>query len=547
MKKTKRKSNTVNVSVRMDVLTAVLLFGLILIRYSYYGPVYFRQLDDYTRFSGTAAAGLGTLRELWTGGALASRPLAGLCDAFVWPLLAQNLFAAAAVLAGLYAVSAVLLHAVFRRRFGTGYVFYIVYALLPLGFEGCYWLSAATRLVPGLFFAALSLLCFDRWCMYGKKRSLAGFAVFQLMAFCFHEQIILLSSALTLALMVSRPQSERQRAHRGWLFLGGILLYFAFTRLAPGHAALPALLLPWQKGYRAAVLLPLLAQLKTAFVTGGGATLGRGLLHGFALLGSSPNFIYILLVLALSFSFYVAARSVRRTSVRFFAELLTGLLLALAPLAAFFALASPWFNLRNTVPSLCGLALAADALADLVFGRWKNGAKANAMFAAILAALCCVSSVSELSAYRAVNATDTQICTAAAHAIADLRAPSDAKRCVLLLNVEPDYPEKDSFVFHDHGRGVTSDTRNMTAAAAVIAQRDAIRKYFILQPAAVGSTFTATDEEVNSKTVFWYDGLAFSRVSLTPGGRGWYVTDAASLTIATLVRNDAGALVLAAK
>ena len=31
MKKTKRKSNTVNVSVRMDVLTAVLLFGLILI------------------------------------------------------------------------------------------------------------------------------------------------------------------------------------------------------------------------------------------------------------------------------------------------------------------------------------------------------------------------------------------------------------------------------------------------------------------------------------------------------------------------------------
>lgn len=548
MKKAKNKHGT-GAEVRMDVLTAFVLFGLIFVRYCYYGLVYYEQLDDYVQYGKRTLLSVAALKDLWNGGAFSARPLAGVFDCFVWSRFSGNLLAAVAVISALYAASAVLLHGVFRRRFGTGSFFYIVYALLPLGFEGTYWLSASSRIAVGLFFAALSLFFFDRWCGKGKKASLALFAVFQFIAFCFYEQVVLFSAAATLTVMLAVPKSERHRAHGGWLFLAGGLLYFAVIKTAPAgvNGARTVLYLPWQEGWSAQVAQPLGHQLRTAFLDGGSAALGSGLLRGFALFRAGPDYIYLLFVLALCFSFYVAARYERRTSVRFFAELLAGAFLAAAPLAVFFILRTPWFGLRNTVTSYCGLALMADALADLVFGRWRGGAKAGAATAAILAGLCCISSISELHTYRALTAADTQICQAAASAITDLRAPSDSRRGVLLLNLEPGYPDEGSFVYHEHGCGVTSSVWAMTSATAAIAKRPAVATCFTLRPVTPWQPFAADDAEIERQTVFWFDGLGFSRVSLTPGASGWLVTDAESQTLATLARNANGAVVLTAK
>jgi uncharacterized membrane protein YfcA len=58
---------------------------------------------------------------------------------------------------------------VWSRYFGIGYVFLIVYTLLPLGFEGIYWMSAASRIVVGMFFASAALVFFEKWCTAGKS------------------------------------------------------------------------------------------------------------------------------------------------------------------------------------------------------------------------------------------------------------------------------------------------------------------------------------------------------------------------------------------
>ena len=52
--------------------------------------------------------------------------------------------------------------------------------------------------------------------------------------------------------------------------------------------------------------------------------------------------------------------------------LLTGVLLAVAPVTPFFDLGNPWFSLRGTVTSFAGIALMADALLGLLLCRWRR-------------------------------------------------------------------------------------------------------------------------------------------------------------------------------
>lgn len=527
----------------MDVLTAFLLFGLIFVRCCYYGFTYFEQFDDYARYSVFTGGGLGA-----AGAFLVPEPLGAVCDSLLWSRFAGKLIWAVGIISGLYAVSGVALHAVFRRRFGTGYVFYVVYALLPLGFEGSYWLSASTRIIPALFFAALALLFYDHWCLRGKKSMLALFIAFQFVCFCFHEQTALFSAAATVVVMLSVPQSERRRAQGGWLFLVNGLFVFLLTRLLPAGGdsgkALAFLKLHPGGGLKQN---PAWEQIAAVFQKGGAGTLGKGLKRGFALLAVEPNYIYILFILTLAFSFYIAARNTYRTNVRFFAELFSGLLLAAVPLAGYFILKSPDFAVRNAVPVFCGLALMADALSDLVFGNLRDGEKKSAVFAAVLAALCCVSSISELHDYRATTLSDTHICIAAGQAVAELRAPVGEKREILLLNVAPSCLKDGNFFYREHDYGVTSSVEAMTNTVAVLAKRHAISEGFLLAPVADGGVFPASDEALSAAAVYWYDGTAFAPVTLKAAESGWQVSGADGTVRGTLAQNRDGNWVLKAK
>ncbi|MDR1131345.1 MAG: hypothetical protein LBL15_02885, partial [Oscillospiraceae bacterium] len=358
------------------------LFGLIFARYCYYGFRYFPQLDDYIQYHNYAAygGGFGTLVKRL--GLLSSRPLAGLLDYFVWTRFYGCMIAAVAVISAMYASSAVFFHRVFSKHFGTGQLFFIIYALLPLGFEGTYWLSASSRIVAGLFFTSLSFLFFDNWCGKGARRALVPFIVFQLAAFCLYEQLVLLSGALTLLVMLLHlKQPGIKRAAWGSFMFVNAAVYLAATKLAPAgvYGERTAFFLPWQAGYLESGFLPAGWQIVQVFSEGVLSTSGRGLIRGIKLLAAEPNALWVLAVLLLCFALYFFTVRTKRTGMRFFAELIAGLFLALAPLSLFFVLEGPWFSLRNTVTSFCGLALVCDALFDLVFGRLRIGRAAEAV------------------------------------------------------------------------------------------------------------------------------------------------------------------------
>ncbi len=516
----------------------LLMFGLIFARYCYYGFEYFLQLDDYIQYHNYTAywSNMGDLiKQL---GLLSSRPLAGLCDLFVWSHFYERMIIAVAIISAMFAYSACAFHKVFSKHFGTGFLFFVIYALLPLGFEGTYWVSASSRIVVGLFFAALALESFDAWCERGKKSALVLFGVFQLAAFCYYEQIVLLSGAATMVVMLCHARKGGKRPLWGFLMFLNAGIYMAVTKLAPAgvYSQRAVLFLPWQEEYWEQCFLPAGAQMKEVFINCNLASVGKGFIRGIKLFLEQPNFLYILIILALCACLFLLAKSAKRYSIRFLPELLAGLFLTIAPLLLFFVLKSPWFGARNAVCSFLGLALIVDALADLIFGRFRSGAVFESALVGILALVCCVSAIAEIHDYRETTLADTAVAQAAAEAMKDEYDQADPQ--IWLLNVDASYVKDASFYFHEHGYGVTSSDWALTGAVTAIGGR---LDYPDVVPVSIYRHFPVAEAEIGkTKAYFYEDGRCFP-VSLSKADGGpWSVTDGSGRVWGTLKYQDDG-------
>ena len=521
------------------------LFGLIFIRYCYFGLTYYNQLDDYIQYHNYTAYHENLWALIKSLGLLSSRPLAGVSDLFLWSRFYDVMIAAVAVISALYASSAVLLHKVFSKHFGTGCLFFVVYALLPLGFEGTYWVSASSRIVVGLFFAALSFYFFDRWFDSGRKRDLVLFAVFQFVAFCFYEQIILFSGGLTLILMLCALKKRGWRRIRwGFLTAGNAAMYLAVTKLMPAgvYGARAQLLMPWQEGYTEKVLNPLLSQLQLAYLDGFSSTLGKGLHRGLKSIVTEPNAIWALLVLCLCFSFFMLTRQDDREHIRFFAELASGLFLAIVPVTLFFVLKEPWFGLRNTVTSFCGLALVFDALFDLIFGRFRNGRGVKAGVVAAFALVCCIASISELHDYRETTIADMKIAELTAETFATVTLESDAQ--IWLLNVDPSYVHDGNLYYHEHDTGVTSSAWALTGAVRAVSDRTDAFSDSTFTPVSSKLLLIVAESAIARADAWWYTGENLVPVGLVKGSENtWKAIISTGEVLGVLVFAD-GALTL---
>ncbi len=208
-------------------------FLLCLLRFSYYGFRYFPQLDDYIQYHnyayGKSFAGLWD--EVQRLGLFGARPLAGLSDLYIWSAFWRCPYAAVLILTLMFALSALLLRQVFSRYFRTGALFYAIYLLFPLNFEGTYWMSASTRVCAGLFFAALSAALLIRF--LERPRILTGAlqVLAQLAACCFYEQVLVLSCVLMLLLWLLERKNGRRVLLAPASAVFSALSYFVCVRI----------------------------------------------------------------------------------------------------------------------------------------------------------------------------------------------------------------------------------------------------------------------------------------------------------------------------
>ena len=503
----------------------LLLFGLIFIRFCCYGLTYFPQLDDYIQLHNYTAYHPDVWPFMQKLGLLAARPAAGVLDILFWGRLWPALILGCALVAGLYGASAVLFRRVWSRYFPVGWLFLVLYALVPLGLEGTYWLSAANRVVPSLFFVSLAMRLFQRWCGSGRRRFLIAYFAAQLASMSFYEQGLVLSVTGVILVALLELRDNRSRAPWALLTFVNAGIYFAFTSAFAGsalYAGRSEVVLPGQAGWWGWVFLPAARQVLAAFGKGGIWVTAKGFLRGARLVFAEGHWLWLLMVLALCAGLFLLVREERpdrskggETAL----ALVVGFLMALAPVTIFFVLTNPWFSLRGTVASFCGLALMADTLLGWLLRRWKDRAVLTAAVCALLSLGFCVAAVSEIHDYKATY-EDDQVVMAAICAGTDNGSALLAEGDTLILGVEPSYLPEQNFSYHEHIHGVTESRWALTGGLQCVSGRGDF-PYVKPLPAAVDAqTFGA--EEYAALYLYDPDRQTVRAVSAQPGEDGNY-------------------------
>lgn len=526
-------------------LVFALIFALVLLRFCYYGFTYYPQLDDYIQLHNQSAY-YSAKAVILDMGLLSSRPLASVMDYFFWSHFWSFLMAAVALISAMYAASACLFRRVWGEYFGTGYLFLVVYALLPLGMEGTYWISASNRVVPSLFFVALAMYLFQKWCRTGKALWLPLYFVAQLISFCFYEQGLVLSvTGVLLVGIIEFFRGNRSRSLFSLLTFVNAGVYFAFTgyfSTSTGQlGSRLRLTLPWQEGWDK-VFLSAAGQTGESFLIGGYKTLVDGFRRGLACIAEDFSILWVLVLVLLCAALFLFAR--RFTAERPAGEaalprrwaLLVGFLMALAPVTLFFVLSSPSVALRNTVFSFCGIALFLDAAWSMLLTRCPARGLITGAVCAVCAAVFSVAAVSELHDYRATTQADQR----AARAIT--AAVEGDEGAIAVLNLEPNYLSEQNFLYHEHIHGATESAWALAGLLSWAADTPA---FPAATPVPMGGRYTGSLTEFGA--LLWYDHKTgtVQSVMAVPAGEGVYeIQTAGGDTLAAAQEeNGAGRLV----
>lgn len=430
---------------RRTLACAVLFILALLLRASFGGIYYEPILDDtvqYILYPTSVDYGALIARE----GMLSSRPLASLMDLFVVGQMG-NLFFAVMLMAVMHGISAVLLRGVLSRFFAVGPAFAVIYTLLPLGCEGTYWLSAATRIVSGLFFTACAATVLCRYIEGGKWWRVPLFFLLELLSFGFYEQILVLS--LTLTGLIFLYYWKEKRAAVAWLAFLCVGIYFGFTAYFRTDSPLAdrmEVLLPNTPYYYKVFLPDLAQQIGMSFLSAGVRTTFLGFWRGIlaCLRGGVGGWLYFLTAVGLGIWYgYLhwpkKGDSTTPTSGGW-RRPVWGFLLFLAPITPFLVIARPYFSLRSTVPSFVGTAILIDWLLCVLLRdrRMRSGA------AGFLLVFCLLGCASEIGDYKATAAVDDQL------AEAILAKESEMEGRVGFFGVEEFPVAEQNYAYHEH-------------------------------------------------------------------------------------------------
>lgn len=493
-------------------LTAGLaVFLLVMARYCAFGLRYYPQLDDYIQYHNYIRSySFMALQE--KVGILSSRPLAGIADYFFWSPMFDRMILGVALVSALYAAAVLLIWDILRRYFRTSPVLPVIMALLPLGMEGTYWMSASTRVVVGMFFAALAARTFLCW-LDGRGWSwLILYLILQLIPFGFYEQAGLLSVALTAGAAILEWTGRGKSLSRCAVSLWGVPamgLYFLATRLLDNggvYGSRAETVFSVSRHYYLHTLLPeIMRQLRDAFLKGGFYTGAKGFVRGMRMILSGELLLWALCAAALCVLLWLTVRC-REPRERTEEDaplplaLLSGVLLAAAPVSLFLVLNNPWFSLRGTVTSFPGIALIADSLLVRLWDALPLRRSGLPVLAAAAAFVFCVAGASELRDYRDTYENDQR----AARLVLEAAAEDPAEGRIGVLNLEPSGLPNQNFYYHEHIHGCTESDWAFTGLLTALGGE------IKATPLPADPIYRVWNREANHpagfEALYWFDG-----------------------------------------
>ena len=337
-----------------DLMLFICVVFMIFLRFVFCGFSYAYQGDDYIQYHNYPSS-QSYIKLIKQEGLFSSRPLAIILDLYIFAPFWDNMILAVLLISVLYGASAILFYKVFRRFFGTGMFFVVFYSLLPLCFEGTYWISASSRIVSGLFFTAVSLFALVKFADGGCAALAALFVIFQLLSFAVYEQIFILSFLICIIFAVIFALQKNKRAYITLASLSNAAIYFVFTLVFGSDGALSKridIVSPFTKYFWSTQLEYASRQIGAAFIKGGTLTLVKGFYRGIKLIFSEKNFLYLIAAIALSAALlFLIKRSENTafgTEIKPVFTVLIALMLAIAPAAAFIFIGNTWFSDRKS-------------------------------------------------------------------------------------------------------------------------------------------------------------------------------------------------------
>ena len=484
------------------VFTALTTFLLCFGRFLYSGFKYYPQLDDYIQYHNLATGGDGfaVINEL---GLLAARPLAGIFDIFVWSGFWGNMIWAVLIISILYTAAGLLIYSILKRYFKLSYLFVIIFILFPSGFEGVYWLSASTRIVMGLFFAALSGKLLDTYLRERKSFQWILYAILQLISFLFYEQTLIFSAVFAVVILFI----GNRKSKKDFLLLCSILIngaiFFIITKLAGKSAYygdrganIFSEVLFGGKGafkYYLKEVVPLVfEQFVGAFVKAPIVITGRGFVNGMTDIYTSGKAIYAVFVPAITgmavFMFGEKSAGDKEVEVNkkyWWKLVIVAGALFILPVAPLLILVNPWISLRTTVVTYTACALVVDALIQAIP---KETLRKNAavMLGGVLCFVLLISGASELRNYHKTTIHDERFIKNFSDAVEVNNIPYDA--VIGLAGVQPAYIVTQNYFHNEHVHGITEsswaisgafEARNGYAVNVVLLQEEEVDADYI--------------------------------------------------------------------
>ena len=508
---------------RLTVGLAAVLFLLVMVRYCAFGMEYYHQLDDYIQYRNYPSSGNFMALQQSTG-LLASRPLAGIADFFVWGPMFDNMIVGVALISVMYVAAVLIIWNILGRYFRVSAMLPVVIALLPLGIEGTYWMSASTRVVVGMFFAALAARAFLSW-LDGKGWGwLILYLFLQLIPFGFYEQAGLLSITLTVGAAILEWTRRGKPLGRCALSLWGLPamgLYFLVTKLlADGgvYSSRAEILLPFTRYYWFSFLPKVLWQFFCAFLGGGFFTAAKGFVRGMRMIRSGELLLWTLGAAALCVLLWLLVRRwkperepKKMEDAPFWLALLSGVLLAAGPASLFLVLGNPWFSLRGTVTSFPGIALLADTLLLWILDRLSVRRGGPALLAALMAFAFCVAGASEIKDYHDTYYNDQRIARLVLDTVAAEGIDASSGR-IGVMNLESSYLPNQNFFYHEHIHGCTESDWAFTGLLTALGGKVGVT------PLPADPMYRGWNRAANHpsgfQVVYWFDGESLTPVVL---------------------------------
>ncbi len=493
---------------RRDIIFYITAFILVFMRFIYYGFEYFPQLDDYIQYYSYRQF-LGTIPEIIEKlGLLSARPLAGIMDITVWNFFFNtNMIFGVFIISILYTASAFIFKKSFSNIFTVSNIFVFVYLLLPLGFEGTYWVSASSRIVVGMFFASVGIYFFSALCEKGSIKYIPLFMVFQLISFGFYEQVIVVSITGTFLIMLALFFKKGKITLSAFLtfinvgIFAFVIYYFKNSSL---YSSRMEIMLPNSEGYFDVFLPEILGQLKEVFIYGNFYTVFKGFIRGISIIFEDKSIIYFIIIIIMSiFVFMFSKKEKQKGTIWAF---IFGILLFIAPLTPFFIIGNPWFSFRGAVTSFVGLGIVVDTAFNLCI----ENEKIKGFVTAFIVFVFSVAGVSEIHDYRENSIYDKNAAKAYIEAVENI----DSSYRIGVLNLNEINIENSNYIFHEHITGVTGSDWSFLGCCRYFAKEFNMPTPI---PLSIESyVYRPYNSDINSIENFdmllWYDGEKMNRV-----------------------------------